>query len=73
MPELSHLLIWAGSLANPSQIMQELAERTANFIYRNLRENVAFPWCRKMLKRFALPPRVHEHPHYRVCNRAATT
>ena len=69
MPEYSHLLIWPGTLANPSQIMQKLSERTANFILRNLRENLAFPWCRKMLKRFALPPTVHDHAHYRVWNR----
>jgi hypothetical protein len=49
--------------------MQKLSERTANFILRNLRENLAFPWCRKMLKRFALPPTVHDHAHYRVWNR----
>jgi len=66
----SHLLIWPGSpLANPSQIMQKLSERTANFIPRNLRDNLALPWCRKMLKRFALPPTVHDHAHYRVWNR----
>ena len=29
MPEHSHLLIWPGSLANPSQIMQKFSERTA--------------------------------------------
>ena len=73
MPEHSHLLIWPGSLANPSPIMQKRSERTANFILRNLRENLAFPWCRKMLKRFALPPTVHDHAHYRVWNRAGTT
>jgi putative transposase len=65
----SHLPIWPGPLANPSQIMQKLSERTAKFILRNLRENLAFPWCRKMLKRFALPPSVHGHAHYRVWNR----
>ena len=47
MPEHSHLLIWPGPLANPSQIMQKLSERTANFILRNLRESLAFPWCRR--------------------------
>jgi REP element-mobilizing transposase RayT len=28
MPEHCHLLIWPGSLANPSQIVQKLSERT---------------------------------------------
>jgi putative transposase len=69
MPEHCHLLLWPGPLANPSQIMQKLSERTANFILRNLRENLAFPWCRKMLERFELPPSVHGHTHYRVWNR----
>jgi putative transposase len=69
MPEHCHLLIWPGPLANPSQIMQKLSERTANFILRNLRQNVVFPWCQKMRKRFELPPTVHHHAHYRVWNR----
>jgi putative transposase len=69
MPEHCHLLIWPGPPANPSQIMQKLSERTANFILRNLRENSAFPWCQKILKQFELPPTVHHHAHYRVWNR----
>ncbi|HXX21943.1 MAG TPA: hypothetical protein VEO19_02195 [Terriglobia bacterium] len=69
MPEHSHLLIWPGRLGNPSQIMQKLSERTAKFILRNLCENLAFPWCREMLKRFALPPTVHDSTHHRVWNR----
>jgi putative transposase len=69
MPEHCHLLIWPSPLANPSQIMQKLSERTANFILRNLRENLAFRWCRKMLKRFELPPSVHDQAHYRIWNR----
>ena len=32
MPEHGHLLIWPSPAANPSQIMQKLSERTANFI-----------------------------------------
>ena len=69
MPEHCHLLIWPGAAANPSQIMQKLSERTANFIIRNLRQNLAFPWCQRMLKRFESPPTVHHHAHYRVWNR----
>jgi putative transposase len=69
MPEHCHLLIWPGAAANASQIMQKLSERTANFILRNLRKNLEFPWCQKMLKGFALPPTVHHHAHYRVWNR----
>jgi hypothetical protein len=57
MPDHCHLLIWPSDLSNPSQIlaqilaqiMQKLSERTANFILRTLRRNVAFPWCRRML------------------------
>lgn len=45
MPEHCHLLIRPSELADPSQIMQKLAERTANFILRNLRQNLEYPWC----------------------------
>jgi putative transposase len=69
MPEHCHLLISPGPPANPSQIMQKLSECTANFILRNLRQNVSFPWCQRMLKRFELPPAVHHHAHCRVWNR----
>jgi REP-associated tyrosine transposase len=69
MPEHCHLLIWPGEVADPSQIMQRLSERTANFILRHLRQNLVLPWCQKMLDRFALPPTVHHHAHYRVWQR----
>ncbi len=69
MPEHCHLLLWPSTAANPSQIMQKLSERTANFTLRNLRENLAYPWCQKMRKRFELPATVHHHAHYRVWNR----
>jgi putative transposase len=69
MPEHFHLLIWPGRAANPSQIMQKLSERTANFILRNLGQNLSFPWRQRVLNRFELPPTVHHHAHYRVWNR----
>ena len=69
MPEHFHLLIWPSELADPSQIMQKLSERTANFILRSLRHNLALPWCRKMLPWFELPLTVHHHAHYRVWHR----
>jgi putative transposase len=69
MPEHPHPLIWPGSLANPSQTMQKLSERTANFILRSLPDSLAFPCRRKVLKRFAQPPAVRDHAHYRVWNR----
>ena len=69
MPEHCHLLIWPSELADPSQIMQKLSERTANFILRNLRRNAALPRCRKMLSCFELPLSVHHHAHYRVWHR----
>jgi len=69
MPEHFHLLIWPDPAANPSQIMQKLRERTANFILRTLRQNLAYPWCQKMLKRLELSATVHHHAHYRVWNR----
>jgi REP element-mobilizing transposase RayT len=69
MPEHCHPLIWPSDLANPSQIMQKPSERTANFILRTLRRNLALPWCRRMLNGFALPPTMHHHAHYRVWQR----
>ena len=68
-PEHCHLLIWPNDLANPSEIMQKLSERTANLILRTLRRNLAHPWCRKMLSQFHLPLTVHHHAHYRVWQR----
>jgi hypothetical protein len=38
MPEHFHVLLWPSELANPSQIMQKLEERTAKFILKSLRE-----------------------------------
>lgn len=39
MREHCHLLIWPSEVADPSQIMQKLAERTANYILRTLHHN----------------------------------
>jgi hypothetical protein len=36
--------------------MHRLEDRTALFILKNLRENLGFPWCQKMLARVILPP-----------------
>ncbi|MGH9433514.1 MAG: transposase [Terriglobia bacterium] len=36
MPEYFHLLIWPSELANPSQILQSLKERTSKFIPNSL-------------------------------------
>ena len=69
MPEHCHLLIGPCDLANPSQFMQKLAERTANFIVRNLRRNSGLPWRQRMLHRLELPPAVHHHARYRVWQR----
>jgi putative transposase len=69
MPEHCHLLIGPSPAANPSQIMQQLCERTANFILRNLRQNLPHPWCRRMLKDFELSSTLQHHARYRVWNR----
>ncbi len=69
MPEHCHLMIWPSELADPSQIMQKLRERTTNFILRKLRRNLDFPWRQKMLARFELPATVHHHAHCRVGQR----
>ncbi len=49
--------------------MQQLVERTAQFIVKNLRQNLQFPWCQRMLDRVKLPAAVHDlhdHAHFRV-------
>jgi REP element-mobilizing transposase RayT len=53
MPEHFHVLLWPSELANPSQIMQKLEERTAKFILKGLREKAESAWCQA----FTLPPR----------------
>ena len=69
MPEHCHLLIWPSELADPSQIMQRLKERTAKFILESLRQYPASAWCQGMLGQLKLPPSVHHHAHYRVWQR----
>jgi putative transposase len=69
MPEHFHLLIWPSDMANPTQIMQRLAGRTAKFVLSSLRRNLQFPWCRRMLERVRLPSTVHSHAHVRVWQR----
>jgi REP element-mobilizing transposase RayT len=59
MPEHFHVLLWPSGLANPSQIMQKLEERTAKFILKSLREKAESAWCQRMLQRFTLPSTVH--------------
>jgi putative transposase len=66
MPEHFHILLWPSELANPSQIMQKLEDRTAKFILKNLRHNRQFAWCERMLHRLEFPPTVHHHAHHRV-------
>jgi putative transposase len=51
MPEHCHLLIGPSSAANRSHNMPKLSERTANFILRNLRQNLSYPWCQKPVAR----------------------
>ena len=66
MAEHYHALVWPTPEANPSQIMQELEDRTAVFILKNLRENFGFPCCRRMLVRVTLPATVHHHAQFRA-------
>ena len=69
MPEHFHILLWPSELANPSQIMQKLEDRSAKFILKNLRHNREFAWCESMLDRLELPPTVHHHARHRVWRR----
>jgi len=69
MPEHFHILLWPSELANPSEIMQKLEDRSAKFILKNLRHNQEFAWCERMLERLELPPTVHHHACHRVWQR----
>jgi len=46
-----------------------LEDRTALFILKDLRKNLGFPWCQKMLARVTLPATVHHHAHFRLWQR----
>ena len=48
MPEHFHILLWPSELANPSEIMQKLEDRSAKFILKNLRHNREFAWCERI-------------------------
>jgi REP element-mobilizing transposase RayT len=72
MPEHFHILLWPSDLANPSQIMQKLEDRTAKFILKNLRHSREFGWCESMLNRLELPPTIHHHAHY-LCGSGDST
>jgi putative transposase len=69
MPEHFHLPILPSELANPSRVLQRLEDRTASFVLKNLRRNVGFPWCQRMLNGLKLLPTVHLHAHHRVWQR----
>ena len=56
MPEHCHLLLWPSESANPSEIMQQLEERVAKFILKNLCQYREFPWCQRMLDRSNFRP-----------------
>ena len=69
MPEHFHLLIKPEPAATTPLILKGLKEETAKRIIRTLRENVHYPWCRKMLAGLRLPPAVHDESNYRVWQR----
>jgi hypothetical protein len=78
MPEHFHALIWPAAEprtrwywaeANPSEIMQKLEDRTALFMLKNLREDLGYAWCQKMLARVTLAATIHRHAHFRVWQR----
>jgi hypothetical protein len=47
-------------------VIKELKEETARRILKNLRANLYYPWCRRTLAGFRLPPTVHEESYFRV-------
>jgi len=69
MPEHFHLLLKPQPAESTSTVIKELKEETAKRILKTLRENQQYPWCRKMLARFRLPPSVHDESHFRLWQR----
>ncbi|HEY6293444.1 MAG TPA: transposase [Terriglobia bacterium] len=73
MPEHCHLLLWPSELADPSQVLKRLEDRSALFILKNLRRNLSLPWCQKTLDRLRLRPRSIITPSTASGSEAATT
>ena len=61
--------MWPGKDASPSLILQKLEDRTALFVLKNLKQNLSYSWCRKMLAGVTLPATVQHHAHFRVWQR----
>jgi REP element-mobilizing transposase RayT len=64
-----HLLLKPHPAQSTPLVVKELKEETAKRILNALRENLHYPWCRKMLARLRLPPSVHDESHFRLWNR----
>jgi len=69
MPEHFHLLLKPQPAETTPRVVKELKEETAKRILKVLRENLGFPWCRKIFSRLSLPPTVHDESHFRLWNR----
>jgi putative transposase len=69
MPEHFHLLVWPSGLANPSQMLRRLEDRTALFVLKNLGRNLSYSWCQRILNGLKLPSTLHHHAHHRVWQR----
>ena len=69
MPEHFHLLFKPQPAESTPVVIKELKEETARRILKNLRQNLCYPWCRRTLARFRLPPTVHDESHFRVWQR----
>jgi putative transposase len=69
MPDHFHLLLKPQPAETTPLILKGLKEQTADRILKTLKENLQYPWCRKMLARLRLPPTVHDESHYRLWQR----
>jgi REP element-mobilizing transposase RayT len=69
MPEHFHLLLKPQPAQTTPLIVKELKEETAKRILKTLRENLRYPWCRKILARLRLPSTVHDESHFRLWQR----
>ena len=63
MPEHFRLLLEPQPADSTPLITKE--QETAQRILRSLRENLQYPWRRRILARLRLPPSVHDESHLR--------
>jgi putative transposase len=69
MPDHFHVLLRSDPADATTLIVQQLKQRSAFRILRELKEHAEHVWCAKILVRLHLPETVHDHSTYRVWQR----